>query len=561
MVVDGLGVIEHAEVSFDRGSSALTGETGAGKTFLVAAISLLLGGRADRSMVRQGSDAATIQGRFLVPGAHQVTELLAARDLTDEIPNGREEFEIVVSRTVAASGPGKARINGRLVPASILSELGPLLVEIAGQHEHQRLASPARQRGLLDAYCGSETVGLAEEVGAVVREIHRCRRRLEELKENERERERELDLLNYEIAEIEGAVVEEGESERLTSEARRLEAAETLRAGTAVAAEALGGDGGGTDAVASARAALEPLADLEPKAADLVRRLGSVTAELDDVTRELAALDVSIDPEGLEEIRVRLDVLAKLRRKYGDDEGEVLRYLERSKTRAAELEGAGRDETELAKTIEAAQGKARELAESLTAARSEGARRLGAAVEGLLDELAMPGARFSVELQPLALYEGGNERVELLMSSSGADQARPLTKVASGGELSRVALALHLLVTGSSVPTMIFDEVDAGVGGAAARSVGRCLSELARNAGVQVLVVTHLPQVAAFADAQFRVSKSSDGGARASVEPVDGVDRVEELSRMLAGMPESERAQEHAQELLAIAASERSGSR
>lgn len=553
LVVEGLGVIERAELALERGSIALTGETGAGKTLVVAAVGLLLGGRADRALVRSGAREARVEGRFVIPADHPAALLLEARGL---IPQpGEAEVEVVMSRSVGADGRGRARVNGRLATVGLLSEVGPLLVEIAGQHEHQRIGAAPWQRAVLDHFAGPDAVELGGLVAESVRLAARARRRLEELRSGERARSRALDVLRYEIEEIEAAKPAPGESERLAAEAARLDRAEVLAAGVGGALEALVGERGAEDGLSVARRALSSID--EEEICELAGRLDSAAAELDDIAASLSAALVAPDPAALEETRSRIAQLASLKRKYGDDESEILAYLDGARRRADELAGedndAGAHEEALAHHLEVA----RRAASELSASRKTAAPRLEGAIEQRLEELALPGARFTVRLAERDLYEGGAESVEFLVAANPGEPPAPVARVASGGELSRIALALHLLTATDFVTTMIFDEVDAGVGGQAARAVGRALVELTRARGGQAIVVTHLPQVAAQADVHLRVLKSADPRMSATVEKVEGNARVEELSRMLAGLPESERAKQHAQELLAMASESR----
>jgi DNA repair protein RecN (Recombination protein N) len=549
--VQALGVIDRAEISLAGGSSALTGETGAGKTLLVAAMGLLLGGRADRTLVREQASEALVEGRFVLPGDHPATLGLIDNGI---IGPAEGDVEIVVSRVVSADGRGKARVNGRLVPLSLLTEIGPRLVEIAGQHEHHRLGSPTYQRALLDSYCGPETAALATDVRRLVKEAIAARREVDRLREGLRERERELDVLRYEANEIATVEPSVGESERLQEEARRLEHAETIALGLESAAGALNGEGGAVDRLAAAIDSLRGAAEVDPALADLAARLDAASIEITDVAGELATRVVVPDPEQLEATRERVDALARLRRKYGEDDAEVLEYLDRARSRIAALEeideGLDRREDE----ARAREEHAAALAKELHQRRIEASPRLEKALIDSLAELSLPDARVEIGIEQVELHEGGIDEVNFLVSLNRGEGVRPLAKVASGGELSRLSLALGLLTTTGTARTMVFDEVDAGVGGATAHSIGRALTGLARNSGVQVLVVTHLPQVAAFADHQFRIRKSTDGDRTSSlIEHVSEEARVDELSRMLAGMPESERAREHAQELLEMA--------
>ncbi len=548
LVVEDLGVIERAELELDDGSSALTGETGAGKTLLVSAMALVLGDRADRSLVRQGAEGARVEARFEVDPEHPAAALLRERDLID--PGAGE---IVIARTVSEAG-GKVRVNGRLATVALLAEVGPLLVEIAGQHEHQRLASRREQTRLLDAYAGG--MDLARSVAASVREAAATARRARELADTQRDTQRELDVLRYEISEVEAAGLRAGEVDDLHATAERLEHAEAIGSAVGEARGALDREGGATDLVRAATEATSRVADRDRELVPLVRRLESVTLELDDIATELGARVPQVDDVALDEIRQRLASLARLHRKYGDDEAAILTYLDDARARVAEIEGGSFDAEATRAAADRLRHQALEAAERLSEVRRAAAARLAREVEATLRSLAMGDTAVEVALEPADLHEGGLETVELRISSPG-HPPRPIAKVASGGELSRVALALRLAakVSADTARTLIFDEVDAGVGGEAARAVGRCLTDLARDAGVQVLVVTHLPQVAAFAGSHHRVKKVTTGGSTSAVvEKLAGEERVSELSRMLAGLPGSDSARDHAQELLEIAA-------
>lgn len=550
LVVQDLGVIERAEIELDVGSSALTGETGAGKTLLVSAMALVLGDRADRGLVRHGAKSARVEARFEVGVDHPAAALLRERDLIDDATT-----DIVVSRVISDGG-GKVRVNGRVATVGLLGELGPLLVEIAGQHEHQRLGSRREQMQLLDSFAGPEAVELSARVAEMVRGAAATRRRAEELAAGERDTERELDVLRYEISEIEATGVRQGESAELQAEADRLEHAEAIGAAIADARSSLESEGGGVDSVRAAADGIARVASRDPELGPLVQRLGSAAIELDDIAAELARRVPAIDDAALDGIRERLATVARLQRKYGEDEAGILGYLATAKVRADELQSGAFDAGETRARAQEQQDAARAEATRLTRMRAEAAARLGAEVEAILGRLAMADTKVEIALEPADLYEGGLETVEMRIASPG-HPPRPIVKIASGGELSRIALALRLASgrAAGSAPTLIFDEVDAGVGGEAARSVGRCLADLAREAGSQVLVVTHLPQVAAFADSHLHVKKVSSGAAAtAVVEHLSDEGRVAELSRMLAGLPGSERAREHAQELLEIAA-------
>ena len=567
LVVEGLGVIERAELELQGGCSALTGETGAGKTLVVAALGLLIGGRSDRALVREGAPEALVEGRFVVPADHGAVGVLEDNGIIEAVAGG-PDVEIVLTRTVAADGKGgRARINGRLVTVAVLAAVGAQLVEIAGQQEAQGVGTLTRQRALLDAFSGSSA--LAAELARTVRAAGRVQSELATLVSSERERERELDLLRYEISEIEKAALEEGELARLTADADRLEHAESIALALGRAIDALNGDDGAAETIDSALRDVTAAARRDPVLEEVARRLEATSLEISDVAGDLTRSIVAPDPGALQETRARLDVIARMVRKYGEDEastesapvpeGRVLGYLQRARARVDELDNAESSLGSLRAEHDELMALATSLAGDLGAVRRKAAPALERAMEELLADLALEGARFEVALTDRELFEGGGESVELRVAANPGENPRPIAKVASGGELSRIALALHLLTsqdrgTEGSARTMIFDEVDAGVGGRAAQSVGRALADLASVSGAQVLLVTHLPQVAAFAGSHYRVLKqSADERASALVARVDGAERLDELSRMLAGMPESKRAREHAKELLETA--------
>lgn len=554
LVVEGLGVIDRAELHLTEGSSALTGETGAGKTLLVAALGLLVGARSDRSLVRHGASSARVDARFSLALNHPVRAAIVDLGLDEQDAN-----ELVLSRTIEADGKSKARINGRPVTMMVLHDIGSRLVEIAGQSEHHQLVGGRAQRDVLDSFAGEEAVALVQTTAQAVEELHLLTGRLEELQSSERDRARELDVLRSEIGEIEAVAPRPSEGEDLAVEVKRLEHADAIASGVAAALEVLRGDRGVGELVPEARRDLDAIADKDPRIAPLVARLDAVSVEVSDIVDELVRLAVPADPSALAAVRERVAVLTGLRRKYGAAEEDALAYRERSIARVAELEEAGSDEATLVDAAAHARETAESTAERLSHLRHAAAVELGRAMERSMAALALPDARFEVELEPRDLYRGGRERVGFKVAANPGEPPRPLAKVASGGELSRISLALRLLTsagasTAGTGTTMVFDEVDAGVGGEAARAVGECLAELGQRPSAQVLVVTHLPQVAAFADHQYVVAKdSTESHTTSVVSKVEGEARVNELSRMLAGLPKSERAREHAQELLELA--------
>ncbi len=552
LVVEHLGVIEGAELQLGPGCSALTGETGAGKTLVVAALALLMGGRAERLLVREGASGARIEGRFVVDAAHPCVRRLEDHGLVE--PSGGD-VQIVLHRTVAVDGQGgKARVNGRLVTVGTLADIGRSLVEIAGQHDHVQIGEPAYQRRVLDSFAGALTSGLAARVAAAVRSAAIAKRTVAELATGERARERELDVLRYEIDEIRAAKPVPGEEAHLVAEARRLEHAESIALGLQGASSLLHKEGGAEDVLGAAAAELRRIEEHDPALGELAARLEGAALEVADVAAEVAGAEIAPDHGALEAAHARLAVLARLTRKYGEGAGGVLEYLTGAEARLVQLEGTCAGLAAAQRDLTAGEAAAAKLASELSGIRRAAAPALAEALASRLVALAMPDARVEVLLAPKPLGEGGAESVELRLAANPGETPKPVGKVASGGELSRLGLAVHLVASRSHAGTMVFDEVDAGVGGTASQSIGRALAELVTKTGVQVLVVTHLPQVAAYADEHFSVTKTTAGERSAArVERVEDIKRVEELSRMLSGLPTSRSAREHAQELLQLA--------
>jgi DNA repair protein RecN (Recombination protein N) len=519
-----LGVIESLDHVLEPGMTALTGETGAGKTMVVEAVELLLGGRADPVLVRPGAAEARVDGRFV------------AEDGT----------ELVLSRVVPASGRSRAYVNGTMAPVSALADAGGGLVDLHGQHVHQKLLAAPAQRAALDDFGGVDLAPL-EQARARVRDIDAA---LGALGGDERARAREIDLLRFQVAELEAAALSDPDEEaRLRDEEDRLADATAHREAAAAAHEALTGEGGASDGLSAAVSALQGRAPWR----ELHDRLLAALTDVGEAAHDLRAAAESLedDPERLAAVRERRNLLHDLMRKYGESPADVLAYFSEASDRLADLEAhdqrAAALDAERAAAVDAVAAAER----AVRAARVEAAPRLAAAIEARLRELAMPRARFEVEVGE----DGPGDRVAFLISANPGEPPLPLSKIASGGELARTMLAARLVLT-EGPATLVFDEVDAGVGGQAALAVGRALAALADDR--QVLVVTHLPQVAAFADHQVTVAKAERGGRTvADARALAGGDRVVELSRMLSGQPASATARDHAEELLATASRQR----
>ncbi|MET8815953.1 DNA repair protein RecN [Streptomyces sp. NPDC004549] len=571
MRIRSLGVIDDAVVELSPGFTAVTGETGAGKTMVVTSLGLLLGGRADPALVRLGAGKAVVEGRIAVPpGAPAVVR---AEEAGAELDDGA----LLISRTVSAEGRSRAHLGGRSVPVGLLAELADDLVAVHGQTDQQGLLKANRQRGALDRYAGD---AVAVPLGAYTDAYKRLRAvsaELDEIVTRARERAQEADLLRFGLDEIAAVEPRAGEDVELAEEAERLGHAESLSSAATAAHAALAGnpeDPEGIDAatlIAGAHRALEAVRSHDPALAALTDRIGEIGILAGDVAGELAgyADDLDADPLRLAAVEERRAALNALTRKYGEDIAAVLSWAEQGAARLTELDGDDERITELTAERDALGAELGALAEQLTTARTEAAERFAAAVTAELASLAMPHARVSFDIRQTEDPEGveaggrtvaygpsGVDEVELLLAPHPGAPPRPIAKGASGGELSRVMLAVEVVFAGTDpVPTYLFDEVDAGVGGKAAVEIGRRLAKLARTA--QVVVVTHLPQVAAFADRQLLVEKTNDGSVtRSGVKVLEGEDRVRELSRMLAGQEDSEAARAHAEELLATARGE-----
>ncbi|MEU1733088.1 DNA repair protein RecN [Streptosporangium sp. NPDC020145] len=560
--IQGLGVIDEAVLVLSPGFTVLTGETGAGKTMVVTGLGLLFGGRADPARVRPGSDRATVEGTLVVDPEGRVAQQV--QDVGGQVEDG----ELIISRTVSAEGRSRAWLGGRSVPVGTLTYLAEDLVAVHGQMDQQRLLQPGRQRAALDRYVGEELVKPLRSYEQAYKRHRQVADQLAELTDRARERAQEADLLRFGLQEVEQADPRRGEETELREEGERLAHADSLRSAAETAHGALLGDpmsgeGEMQDAVTlvgRARAAVEAVREFDPVLAGIADRLAEAGYLISDVATELAsyAESVEADPARLAAVQERQAVLNHLLRKYGEDTGVVLTWAEQAAARVAELEGDDERIGELAREHEELTGRLTELAAELTRVRTAAAERFGQAVTEELTALAMPHARVTVVITAAAEFgPHGIDEVELRMAPHPASPALPLNKGASGGELSRVMLAIEVVFAGADpVPTFVFDEVDAGVGGKAAVEIGRRLARLARTA--QVIVVTHLPQVAAFADQHLVVEKASDGSVvRSGVVALDKDGRARELSRMLAGLEDSELGRAHAEELLSIAAADK----
>lgn len=547
----GFGVVDEAALELGPGLTALTGETGAGKTMIVAGLGQLLGARGDAGIVRRGSARALVQGRWQVPPAvaTQVAEL------GGDVDDGEE---LVTLRHVSAQGRSKAIVGGTQMPVSALAGVLNQLATIHGQSEQQRLSTPERQREILDAWAQPAEL---EEYRLGWLERKAAATELDSLVEQAMARSREIDMLRFGIDEIAAAAPEPGEDDALAAEANRLMDADDLRQLASTVQTALSGDEDDFDVVSAvgllgeARKALAALAEKDPLAAGLATQAKQAQYLLDDVAAGVAsyAADLVADPARLETVGQRRAQLASLTRKYGPTLDDVIAWAAQSAQQLLELEGSDDRIQVLRERIVELDTRLTSAAEAISASRRKASTQLSGLVEAELAALAMPHARLVFDVTPTEQGPHGADRIELMLTANPGSAPAPLGKVASGGELSRIRLALEVVLAGGSADqTFVFDEVDAGVGGAVGLEIGRRLQLLASTS--QVIVVTHLAQVAAFADAHFVVAKASDGQVTTSdVRRLDDEQRPAELARMMGGSGESVAGVDHAMELWAAA--------
>jgi DNA repair protein RecN (Recombination protein N) len=574
--ISSLGVIDSSTLELGPGLTVITGETGAGKTMVVTALGLLLGGRADSGAVRSGAKQARVEGVVSTAG------LGSFRDAVEEAGGEVEDDRVVLARNVTAQGRSRAWVGGASVPVTTLGEVAEPLVAVHGQSDQHRLLRAGAQRAALDRFGGDDMAAVATDYAQAWAELAATERTLADVVGSARERAREADQLRFGLGEVEAIDPRPGEDVELAAEETRLGFADTLRAAAETAREALSSEDGAPDALgttSAARQALEGVREHDETAGELADRIAELGHLLVDVAGDVASYASSLetDPARLAHVSERRAALTALTRKYGESIDEVLAWAEEGAKRLLDLDDTDGRIAELEARRDRLRAELGTLASTLSRRRTEAATRLGAAVSEELTALAMPHATVTVAVTqnevaapgtpagPVLLVDGrwlratshGVDDVELLLAANTGADPRPLHKGASGGELSRVMLALEVsLAETGSVPTFVFDEVDAGVGGKAAIEVGRRLAALARSS--QVLVVTHLPQVAAYADRHVVVHKSSDGSVTTSgLVALDEDERERELSRMLAGVEDSDSARAHARELLSAAAPER----
>ncbi len=548
LVIENYAVVERLRVRFHAGLNLLTGETGSGKSIVVDALALLFGGRASADAVRTGAARARISGLFEAPRDRRFTELLEAAGIETE------DGELLLEREISAEGKSRAFAGSRPATAALLRDLAPWLGDIHGQHDQQLLFSPAAQLDLLDAFAGASRDAVAQ----LYDRWRAAARELEELERTEQEKLRLLDLWSFQRREIEAVAPKPGEDAALEQERRVLQNCARLQDAAHTAYQAL--YDAPESALAQVRAALKRLDELcridprlQPVRESLQPALVAIEEASYSVRDYLGGLEA--DPARLEQVESRLAALDRLKRKYGSTPEDVLAFLDDVRRRMDAVETAGERKAALQRELNELSASYEAAARSLSDARKEAAVRLGRRVETELESLAMPGTQFRAVVAAAPWSAAGADTVEFLVSPNAGEEPRPLEKVASGGEISRIALALKTSIAAASAPqrgfarTLVFDEVDAGIGGRAAETVGRRLKQLAQHD--QVLCVTHLPQIAGFADHHFRVEKKESAGRTvAAVEELEAGERTREIGRMLSGERLTREALKHAEQLI-----------
>lgn len=552
LVVENYAIVERLRVHFHPGLNLLTGETGSGKSIVVDALGLLLGGRASAEMIRTGESRARLAGIF------DVRDHAAIRRLLEPAGLETEDGELLIEREILAGGKSRAFVGSRPVSAALLRDLAPFLADIHGQHEQQLLFSGAAQREMLDSFGGHRE--LLERIAAIYSRWRAAAAELEELEHSEQEKLRLLDLWSFQRKEIEGAALTPDEEGALAGERRVLQNVQRLQE----AAET---------AYAAVYDSPESALSLTHTAAKRLDELCRIDPSLDPLREQLKAADLGLqeaayglrdylgrleaNPARLEEVETRLAAIDRLKRKYGQSIPEILNFLEDVRRQIASVEHAGERMEELRRASQRLAGEYQQTAGELETRRAAAAPKLEKRVEAELAQLAMERTVFRVRMSPAAWSEDGANRIEFLVSPNPGEEPRPLDKVASGGEISRIALALKTCLAGPKtghIRTLVFDEVDAGVGGGAAEGVGRRLKKLAASS--QVLCVTHLPQIASFADHHYSVTKQeSRGRTVATVEELEGAARTREIGRMLSGQKLTPEALRHAEQLIRLSTS------
>lgn len=543
--VENIGIIEKATMSFGPGLTAITGETGAGKSLMLDALALCLGDRADTDSVRTGASRAMASAVFALSPSYS--------KWLSEIGCLGEDGQLYVQREIAVEGRSQCRINGRLMPITILKTIGDALVDLHGQHDHQSLLHKKNHLELLDSRIGQEAIELRTKIAEQYEHLQGLFQRIAELETNERTRAQRVDLLRFQINEIQSANIQLGETAKLETELKRLKHSEEIREYTHKMADALyAGETSTVQLLREAELACEKLSLYDETFKKILEVIQNSRFSMEDavtmIRQQVDLLDTNVD--NIEFVAERLDLIARLKRKYGPTEESILTHLETSVKELSDLEQYETKLTETQEKISLLQQEMKTACEKLTKLRKKTAQLLSQSVSSELAELAMPHAQFSVSIQPKEPSADGMDEIEFMLSANKGEAKRPLSKVASGGEMSRLMLAIKTCLSQhSGVPILVFDEIDAGLGGQTASTVGKKLEELARH--YQVIVITHLPQIAAKATTQYAISKKEkDGRVTVEIKALNHEERIEEIARMIAGDDVGNSALQHAKTLL-----------
>jgi DNA repair protein RecN (Recombination protein N) len=541
-------LVDELRLDLSRGFSVLTGETGAGKSIVVDALNAALGERTGSEVVRTGTEKCLVEAVF------DVSEHAEAAIAASEYGFEPEDGLLIISREITRSGRSQGRINNRPTTASVLREITKLLVDIHGQHEHQSLLSVPVHVNIFDSWCGSEVMKLREEVQNTYEELIAVRSERNRIQTDERERARLLDLYKFQLDEIKSANLLPGEEEELAQERSRLANAEKLFEAASEIATLLGAESGAVDGLSAAVATAEKIAQMDPSMSEIVETLSTALISTQDVLLEVRDYQdrIEANPARLEQIEDRLEVIKNLKRKYGGTVEEILSYADSLVDKIDALMCSEERSNELDCKIEELTVRLASLSQQLSSLRKKAAPDFEKAVEAELADLAMERTRFEVSMQPIEPGPNGADAVEFLISPNPGEPVKPLAKIASGGEISRIMLALKSVAKRAEVPTLVFDEIDTGIGGRTAQVLGEKLASLANKC--QIICVTHLPQIASRATHHFLVEKVVESGrSHVRVKKLEGEERVKELARMLGAEEGSDIAAEHAREMLSLA--------
>jgi DNA repair protein RecN (Recombination protein N) len=556
--ITNFAIIEHLDIAFEAGMTVLTGETGAGKSIIIDAVGLLAGGRGSSEFIRTGADKAVLQGMFILPADGVTAQLL------DEAGIDHADNTVILQREITKSGRNTCRINGMLVNTTTLKQIGETIVDIHGQNEHQELMQPEKHLGLLDEFAAAKIRKLKQQYQQQYDHYQQLNRELRQKNANEKEWAQRLDMLNFQVDEIAAAQIKVGEEAALIAERDRLDNYQMINQALQQSYTLLAAGEettGAVDMVGTAMNALEPIANLDSAFNEITVNVKNAFYGLQDAAGQISnQLDLQEFDEGrLDEIEQRLDVLSQLKRKYGDSEQQILDYYQKIAAELAKMTDSEENSEDLAQRVTDAKDKLLKTGEALSDKRRTAAKVLQRQIHQELKDLYMDKAIFEVRFKPTKgqIYRSGLDSVEFYIQTNPGERMRPLAKIASGGELSRMMLALKTIFSESQgITSIIFDEVDTGVSGRVAQAIAEKINGIAHFS--QVLCITHLPQVAAMSDHHYFIAKKITGKrTKTSVTKLDNAARVKELARMLAGTKVTKLSLEHAEELLQLANEEK----